>query len=134
MADSEQGDVESNEVEATAEAPKTRQGILSLAIKDKGALYAAYMAYIKNGGLFIPTNKEYKLGDEVFVLLKLMEETEKFPVVGQVIWITPKGAQGGRVAGIGVQFADDQDGKNARSKIENYLGGTLNSGRPTHTM
>ena len=111
-----------------------RQGILSLTIKDKGALYAAYMPFVKNGGLFIPTNKDYKLGDEVFMLLKLMEETEKLPIVGKVIWMTPKGAQGNRVAGIGVQFADDQDGGNARKKIETYLGGALKSDRPTHTM
>jgi type IV pilus assembly protein PilZ len=112
----------------------TRQGILSLTIKDKGALYAAYMPFVKNGGLFIPTNKDYKLGDGVFMLLKLMEETEKLPIVGKVIWMTPKGAQGNRVAGIGVQFAADQDGTNARKKIETYLGGALKSDRPTHTM
>jgi len=116
-----------------APAP-SRQGILSLTIKDKGALYAAYMPFVKNGGLFIPTNKDYKLGDEVFMLLKLMDETEKLPIVGKVIWVTPKGAQGNRVAGIGVQFADDQDGENARKKIETYLGGALKSDRPTHTI
>lgn len=117
----------------SAPAP-TRQGILSLTIKDKGALYAAYMPFVKNGGLFIPTNKDYKLGDEVFMLLKLMDETEKLPIVGKVIWMTPKGAQGNRIAGIGVQFASDQDGENARKKIETYLGGALKSDRPTHTM
>ncbi|MFN2350226.1 MAG: pilus assembly protein PilZ, partial [Thioalkalivibrio sp.] len=42
----------------------TGQGILSLAIKDKNSLYAAYMPFVKNGGLFIPTQKPYKLGDE----------------------------------------------------------------------
>lgn len=116
-----------------APAP-TRQGILSLTIKDKGALYAAYMPFVQNGGLFIPTNKDYKLGDEVFMLLKLMDENEKLPIVGKVIWVTPKGAQGNRVAGIGVQFAADQDGENGRKKIETYLGGALKSDRPTHTM
>ncbi len=111
-----------------------RQGILSLTIKDKGALYAAYMPFVLNGGLFIPTNKDYALGEEVFMLLKLMDETEKMPVVGTVIWVTPKGAQGNRVAGVGVQFADDQDGGHVRKKIETYLGGALKSDRPTHTM
>ena len=110
-----------------------RQAILSLAIKDKGALYAAYMPYVKNGGLFIPTNKPYKLGDEVFLLLTLMDETEKLPVAGKVIWVTPKGSQGNRVAGIGVQFSDQDDGV-ARNKIEGYLAGALGSDRPTHTM
>ena len=120
--------------ENTPQAPARSQGILSLTIKDKGALYAAYMPFVKSGGLFIPTNKDYKLGDELFMLLKLMEETEKLPVVGKVIWVTPKGAQGNRVAGVGVQFASDQDGSDARKKIETYLGGALKSDRPTHTI
>jgi len=118
----------------TTPPPAARQGILSLTIKDKGALYAAYMPFVKNGGLFIPTNKDYTLGEEVFMLLKLMDESEKLPIVGKVIWVTPKGAQGNRVAGIGVQFAFDQDGENARKKIETYLGGALKSDRPTHTI
>ena len=110
-----------------------RQGILSLTIKDKGALYSAYMGYVKNGGLFIPTNKSYKIGDEVFMLLTLMEETEKLPVAGKVVWITPKGAQNNRPAGIGVQFSDQDNGA-ARNKIETYLAGAMTSDRPTHTM
>lgn len=110
-----------------------RQGILSLTIKDKNALYAAYMQFVKNGGLFIPTNKQYKLGDEVFMLLTLMDETERIPVAGKIIWITPIGAEGNRAAGIGVQFSD-QDGGVARNKIETYLAGALKSDRPTHTM
>lgn len=110
----------------------TRNGILSLAIKDKAVLYAAYMAFVKNGGLFIPTNKDYQLGDEVFMLLNLMDEPEKIPVAGRVIWVTPKGAQGNRAAGIGVQFNDQDDA--AQAKIETYLAGSLESDRPTHTM
>lgn len=110
-----------------------RQGILSLTIKDKNALYAAYMQFVKNGGLFIPTNKQYKLGDEVFMLLTLMDEAERLPVAGKIIWITPVGAEGNRAAGIGVQFSD-QDGGAARNKIEGYLAGALKSDRPTHTL
>ncbi|MDF1821784.1 MAG: PilZ domain-containing protein [Alcanivoracaceae bacterium] len=107
-------------------------GILSLTIKDKAILYSAYMPFVRHGGLFIPTNKDYKLGDEVFLLLNLMEEAEKIPVAGKVIWVTPKGAQGNRTAGVGVQFSDQDD--TARRTIENYLAGSLESDRPTHTM
>jgi type IV pilus assembly protein PilZ len=39
-----------------------RNGILTLTIKDKSVLYAAYMPFIKNGGLFIPTNKKLQVG------------------------------------------------------------------------
>lgn len=109
-----------------------RSGILSLTIKDKAVLYAAYMPFVKHGGLFIPTNKTYKLGDEVFMLLNLMDEPEKIPVAGKVVWVTPKGAQGNRAAGVGVQFSDQDN--TAVSKIETYLAGSLESERPTHTM
>ena len=91
------------------------------------------MPFVKNGGLFIPTNKNYQLGDEVFMLLTLMDETEKIPVAGKIIWITPKGAQGARAAGIGVQFSDQDEGT-AQKKIETYLAGALAADRPTHTM
>ena len=113
--------------------PKARQGILSLTIKDKNALYAAYMQFVQNGGLFIPTNKKYNLGDEVFMLLSLMDEAERLPVAGKIIWITPIGAEGNRAAGIGVQFSD-QDGGQVRNKIEGYLAGSMASDRQTHTM
>ena len=110
-----------------------RQGILSLTIRDKHALYAAYMPHIRNGGLFVPTNNTYRLGDEVFMLLSLMEESEKLPIVGKVIWVTPQGAQGNRTTGVGLQF-NDKDGGPARTKIETYLAGSLESERPTHTI
>tara|TARA_A100001391_G_scaffold193431_2_gene168685 strand:- start:859 stop:1206 length:348 start_codon:yes stop_codon:yes gene_type:complete len=112
--------------------PGGRSGILSLSIKDKAALYAAYMPFIGNGGLFVPTEKAYQLGEEIFLLLSIMDEPEKIPVAGRVVWITPRGAQGNRSAGIGVQFSDQDD--TARRTIENYLAGSLQSDRPTHTM
>ncbi len=113
---------------------KMRQNILSAVIRDKAALYEAYMPFIKNGGLFIPTKRTCSLGDEVFVLLTLLDENERIPFAGRVVWITPEGAQGNRQAGIGIQFNDDQGGKAVCNKIETYLAGTLKSERPTHTM
>jgi type IV pilus assembly protein PilZ len=108
-------------------------GILTLNIKDKSALYVAYMPFVKNGGLFIPTTKEYRLGDEVFILLTLMDGTERLPVAGKVVWVTPKGAQNKRLQGIGVQFST-QDGGDTQKKIESHLAGALGADRPTHTM
>ena len=113
--------------------PSPRQGILTLTIKDKSALYVAYMPFIKNGGLFIPTNKPYSLGDEVFILLTLMDSSERLPVAGRIVWVTPRGAQGKRAAGIGVQFSE-QDNGDTQKKIETHLAGALGAERPTHTM
>ncbi len=109
------------------------RGILSLAIKDKNALYAAYMPFIKNGGLFIQTRKTYRLGDEVFMLLTLMDDKERLPVAGRVIWVTPPEAQGSRVPGIGIQFGDQDKGA-AHNRIEGLLAGALQAERPTHSM
>lgn len=110
-----------------------RPGMLSLSIKDKASLYASYMPYVKNGGLFIPTNKTYSLGDEVFMLLTLMEDNDRLPVAGKIIWMTPPSAQGNRATGIGVQFSPQDKGQ-TRAKIETHLAGAMKADRITHTM
>ena len=110
-----------------------KPGVLSLAIKEKSALYAAYMPYIKGGGLFIPTNKVYKIGEEIFMLLSLVEDPIKLKVVGKVVWITPT-ASANRPQGIGVQFSEKDGGLEVRNKIDGILGGTLKSNRASHTM
>ncbi len=114
-------------------ANAARPGMLSLSIKDKGSLYASYMPFVKNGGLFIPTNKTYDLGDEVFMLLTLMDDSERLPVAGKIIWVTPQGAQGNRATGIGVQFSPQDKGQ-TRNKIETHLAGAMKADRITHTM
>ncbi len=115
-------------------ATGARQGILSLAVKDKNALFQAYMPFIKQGGVFVPTAKRYFIGDEVFLLMTLPESTERLPVAGKVIWVTPAGAQGNRAAGIGVQFAETPEGEAVKNKIEVLLAGILTSDKATHTM
>lgn len=109
-----------------------RQGMLSLTIKDQNALYDAYMPFLINGGLFIPTNRPYKLGDEVIMLLSLLDEAERLPVSGKVVWMTPSGAGGYRSTGIGIHF--DESSSTVRTKIETHLAGKLQSERSTHTM
>lgn len=110
-----------------------KPGVLSLAIKEKVALYAAYMPFLTGGGLFIPTNKSFKMGEEVFMLLSLLDDPVKLKVVGHVVWITPA-TQGNKPQGIGVQFSEKNGGQEARNKIEALLGNVLRSSRPTHTM
>ena len=111
-----------------------RPGALSLNIREKAILYAAYMPFLKGGGIFIPTTKQYRLGDEIFMLIGLMGDPNKIPVAGKVVWITPAGSQANKAQGIGVQFAEDEGGIAARTKIEELLDGQLKINRPTHTM
>ncbi|MGK2913486.1 MAG: PilZ domain-containing protein [Porticoccaceae bacterium] len=109
-----------------------RSGILSLALKDLESLYLSYMPFIKNGGIFIPTRKDYVLGDEVFVLLELMDEPEKIPLTGKIVWITPKGSSADRRLGIGIQLAEES--AQLVGKIEAYLAALLSQDRPTNTF
>jgi type IV pilus assembly protein PilZ len=113
---------------------QARPGAISLNIKERSILYAAYMPYIKGGGIFIPTARAYRLGDEIFMLISLMDEPTRLPVAGRVIWLTPPGCHGNRIQGVGVQFKDDESGALARSRIETLLTGQLQLNRQTHTM
>lgn len=120
---------------AGAGAVKTaRPGVIQLAIKEKAALYAAYISQFADGGIFIPSNKEYKLGDDVYVLMTLPDDSMRYPVAGKVAWVTPARAAGNRTQGIGVRFPTDDKTKQLKLKIEQVLGGHLGSDRPTQTI
>jgi len=108
-----------------------RKAIVSLSITDRGALQAAYMSFVENGGIFIPTAQQYGIGDEVFLLFGLMDDSERWPIPGKVCWIASTG--GAESTGIGVQFTGDKADK-VRRAIEETLGALVNSERETHTM
>jgi type IV pilus assembly protein PilZ len=111
-----------------------RPSVLSLAIKEKAALYAAYMPFLKNGGMFVPTVRPYKIGDEIYLILALMDDPNKYPIAGKVAWITPAGANNNKAQGIGVHFPADETGQRAKLRIEEILGAALRSARATHTL
>lgn len=111
-----------------------RPAVLSLAIKEKAALYAAYMPFLNNGGIFVPTNKVYKVGDEIYLILTLMEDASKYPIAGKVAWVTPAGANNSKAQGIGVHFPGDDAGKRIKQRIEEILGAAIKSSRATHTL
>lgn len=111
-----------------------RPAVLSLAIKEKAALYTAYMPFLKNGGIFLPTNRPYKLGDEIYLILTLLDDTNKYPVAGKVAWVTPAGANHNKTQGVGVHFPADESGQRLRLRIEEILAAALGSSRATHTL
>jgi type IV pilus assembly protein PilZ len=108
--------------------------VIQLAIKEKGALYAAYIPLFAEGGIFIPTSREYRLGDDVYVLLTLPEDPQRYPVAGKVAWITPMRAAGNRAPGVGIRFPSDDKSRQLKARIEEALGSTLASDRPTQTI
>jgi type IV pilus assembly protein PilZ len=110
-----------------------RPSVISLSIKEKGALYAAYMPFVENGGLFVPTQRPAQLGDDLYVILTLMDDPAKVAIPGKVAWVTPAGTTG-RQQGIGIQFSKTDASMQARAKIEDLLGSTLKSSRPSNTV
>ena len=111
-----------------------RPSVIQLAIKEKAALYAAYISQFTDGGIFIPSAKDYKLGDDVYVLMTLPEDPQRYPVAGKVAWVTPAKAAGNRTQGIGIRFPSDEKSKLLKIKIEQLLGAHLGSERPTQTI
>jgi type IV pilus assembly protein PilZ len=111
-----------------------RPSVIQLAIKEKAALYAAYIPIFAEGGVFIPTTREYRLGDDVYVLLSLPEDSQRYPVAGKVAWITPPKAAGARTQGVGIQFPRDEKSRQLKLKIEEILGSHLSSDRSTQTI
>ena len=122
-----------NDATQNGDASKPRNSVISIAIKDKQALYMSYMPFIQNGGLFVPTKKDYSLGDEMFLLVKIMDEIEPVNISGKVAWISPMGALGNRPRGVGVQFVGD-DARAIQDLIESKLGASVSLTRSTHTM
>ena len=112
----------------------SRPSVIQLVIKEKAALYAAYIPLFKEGGVFIPSAREYQLGASVYVLLTLPEDTQRYPVAGKVAWVTPAGASGNRSQGIGIRFPNDEKSQFLKLRIEEILGAHLASERATQTI
>jgi type IV pilus assembly protein PilZ len=111
-----------------------RPSVIQLAIKEKAALYAAYIPLFSEGGIFIPTSRDYKLGDDIYVLLSLPDDLQRYPVAGKVAWVTPAKAASNRTQGVGILFPKDEKSRALKIKIEEILGGHLAADRPTQTI
>jgi len=111
-----------------------RPSVIQLVFREKGALYAAFIPLLSEGGLFVPTTRDYKLGEDIYLLLSLPDDPQRYPVAGKVAWVTPANASGGRTQGVGVSFPADEKTRVLRLKIEEMLGTTVSSAKPTQTI
>jgi type IV pilus assembly protein PilZ len=119
---------------AVAAPSAARPSVIQLVFREKGALYAAYIPLLTDGGLFVPTTREYKLGEDIYLLLSLPDDPQRYPVAGKVAWITPSNASGGRTQGVGVRFPADEKTRGLKLKIEELLGTSISSSKPTQTL
>ena len=111
-----------------------RPSVIQLVFREKGALYAAYIPLFTDGGLFVPTNRLYRLNEDIYLLISLPDDTQRYPVAGRVGWITPANASGGRTAGVGVRFPGDEKARLLKLRIEEALGTLIASHKPTQTV
>ena len=121
-------------VSAPGVAAAARPSVIQLVFREKGALYAAYIPIFADGGLFVPTTREYKLGEDIYLLLSLPDDPQRYPVAGKISWITPINASGGRTQGVGVRFPNDDKTRLLKLKIEEILGTSIASSKPTQTI
>ena len=119
---------------AVVNASAARPSVIQLVFREKGALYAAYIPLLTDGGLFVPTTRDYKLGEDIYLLLSLPDDPQRYPVAGKVAWLTPNNASGGRTQGVGVRFPADEKTRGLKLKIEEMLGTAISSSKPTQTL
>ena len=119
---------------ASGSSPSGRPSVIQLVFREKGALYAAYIPIMTDGGLFVPTARDYRLGEDIYLLMSLPDDPQRFPVAGKVAWITPANASGGRTQGVGVRFPNDDKSRQLKIKIEAALGTMVSSSKPTQTI
>jgi type IV pilus assembly protein PilZ len=119
---------------ALATASAARPSVIQLVFREKGALYAAYIPLLTDGGLFVPTTRDYRLGEDIYLLLSLPDDPQRYPVAGKVAWLTPNNASGGRTQGVGVRFPADEKTRGLKLKIEEMLGTAISSSKPTQTL
>lgn len=119
---------------ALLSAGSARPSVIQLVFRERAALYAAYIPLLREGGLFVPTHRDYRLGEDIYLLLSLPDDPQRYPVAGKVAWITPVNASGGRTQGVGVSFPGDEKTRHLRIKIEDILGTMVSSNKPTQTL
>ncbi|HET7864791.1 MAG TPA: PilZ domain-containing protein [Burkholderiaceae bacterium] len=124
----------SEAVTTRASGAPNRPSVIQLVFREKGALYAAYIPLFSEGGLFVPTTREYRLGEDIYLLLTLPDDPQRYPVAGKVSWLTPPNTSGGRTQGVGVRFPADEKTRLLRVRIEELLGTSLQSSKPTQTV
>ena len=107
-------------------------GIIQANMPDKESLQASYMPYVQGGGLFVTSTQDVELGQELLVIASLPNMSQKYPVTGKVIWVSPK-RNGMKPQGFAVQLGGDK-GVAFRNEAERLLAGSLAADRPTFTM
>lgn len=107
-------------------------GLLQVNITDRATLQASYMPFIQGGGLFVPSMQDVKMGEDLFVLATLPNQSQKIPLTGKVIWLSPKQV-GNKPKGFAIQLSGEK-GLYYKIEAEKLLAGSMTSEHPSFTM
>ncbi|XXQ68700.1 PilZ domain-containing protein [Neisseriaceae bacterium B1] len=110
--------------------------MMSLRLESKPIIYSSYMSFVEFGGVFLPTDDKFAMGEEILLVLELVGpgKTEKLFIKTNVCWINANPSASGRPKGIGLAFTNDESGLKAKAIIEAILTGLLQNERPTYTL
>ncbi len=86
--------------------PTENDVTLQHAFSDLQSLKRAFMPFVVNGGIFIPTQNSYQLGDFVKAIITLPETNHDYTFTGEVIWISPKSSN--NHSGIGITCSGEE--------------------------
>ena len=100
------------------EEQQDAKNIIPVILKDKTALHANYMPFIRGGGIYAATDKQLNLGDSVILSMQITSIAKKFATSGKVVWMSPL-VQGNQ--GVGVQFTGTNK-DNIKLALESVLG------------
>lgn len=106
---------------------------LSLKLQNKNALYNSYMPFLEFGGLFVPTDELFSLGEKVLLSVEWGGYPMN-PLQTKVAWINPSRTSAHSPKGVGLAFIDDENCRQIKGLIENELGPMISSDRPTYTL
>ena len=107
-------------------------GIIQANITDRATLQASYMPFVNGGGLFISSQQPVRLGQEVFVLATLPDQSQKIPLTGKVIWINYKQSVA-KPQGFAIQLTNDK-GAYYKAEAEKLLAGSLSLNHLSYTI
>lgn len=93
---------------------------LSYQFADLVALKKAFMPFVRDGGIFIPTTEKFHLGELVQLTIQLPNHEKPFAFTGEIIWITPPSAQSENRAGVGIQCSG-HEGETFQKKARELL-------------
>jgi len=69
----------------------------------------------------VETSNLLPMGTEVLLMISLPDNQPRAPVTGRVVWVMPKGNQGGHPAAMGIRFTSDRSG--VLTRIQHILSG-----------